>query len=160
MKASMDFTFSVYYEPGVTGFTDEYEPYQGWPNALSENEELKPAVVFEKINPTRYQLQVTASTPFFLIFGESFHRGWKLYSGDVNWLGSIYKRPVSEGEHFIVNGYANAWYVDKLGTYDLTLYFWPQTLVYIGLVILILAFIAGILYSMRDKIHFHRRRNR
>ncbi len=49
----------------------------------------------------------------------------------------LFKKPL-DAEHHVVNGYANGWYIepDKLGlgeNFKLTLYFWPQSLFYLGL---------------------------
>ncbi len=53
--------------------------------------------------------------------------------------------------HYLVNGYANAWYIDpeelRLGKdFVVTLYFWPQSLFYLGLGISGLTFIGCIGY--------------
>ena len=53
---------------------------------------------------------------------------------DVRYL---FKKPL-DAEHHLVNGYANGWYVEpgKLGLgedFTLVMYFWPQTLFYLGL---------------------------
>lgn len=39
-----------------------------------------PKITFRKINPTKYIVDVEdAINPYFLVFNESFHRGWKAY---------------------------------------------------------------------------------
>lgn len=39
----------------------------------------EPEITFKKINPTRYVVDVKAERPFWLVFSESFHTGWKAY---------------------------------------------------------------------------------
>ncbi|PIX32246.1 hypothetical protein COZ60_00135 [Candidatus Bathyarchaeota archaeon CG_4_8_14_3_um_filter_42_8] len=46
----------------------------------------------------------------------------------------------------MANGYANAWYINKTGTYTITLEFWPQKLFYIGCAISLTAFHACTAY--------------
>jgi hypothetical protein len=124
---------------------------------------------FEQINPTRYEVTSNATQPFFLVFSESYHPKWKAYvenkpspmnqivanysnvnvqeaaqemqftPGDVSYL---FAQPLPEDDHFLVNGYANAWYIDPSqlpkdanGNINITLYFWPQSLFYLGLFI-------------------------
>jgi len=54
--------------------------------------------------------------------------------GDIKY---IFRKPLT-ANHFLVNGYANGWYLEpkKLGlgeNFTLLLYFWPQSLFYLGL---------------------------
>lgn len=101
-----------------------------------------PKIAFQKINPTKYIVEVErAVNPYFLIFSESFHRGWQAYvvksedsrkSGEI--VGSYFngeikekkakeeffdrglfqtlvKKPLADEKHFTMNGYANSWYI-------------------------------------------------
>ena len=48
------------------------------------------------------------------------------------------REPIAEDRHYLVNGYANSWYitpadVDGQENYELIVEFWPQRLFYIGL---------------------------
>lgn len=108
----------------------------GWPLDLFKN--IPGSVDFSKVNPTKYNLhfsQVRGKIP--VVFSQSYHRGWELY-------------PAVEADHFLVNGYANAWIFDtnivckkiscqknSNGTYDfnVVLEFWPQRLFTLGLLI-------------------------
>lgn len=108
--------------------------------------------------------------PFWLVFSESYHKGWRVYrlldtnSGaaglkeiatDCTKLGSksaksfmqftlkdiryLFKKPL-DISHQLVNGYANGWYIDpkELGAGDsftLVIYFLPQSILYLCLVI-------------------------
>ncbi|MBD3366171.1 hypothetical protein GF360_02380 [candidate division WWE3 bacterium] len=43
--------------------------------------EQTPQIEFERVNPTKYKVQVSGVTsPFDLVFIESYHKGWKLYA--------------------------------------------------------------------------------
>ncbi len=123
-----------------------------------------------------------AVKPFFLIFSESYHPQWKAYlesgvgseesgdkivaehpklgvkearhemsftPGDISYL---FAKPISDENHFLVNGYANAWYIDpkKVGTgnFSITLYFWPQSLFYLGLGISLITLICCLSYLL------------
>jgi len=111
-----------------------------------DNYYLKPDFVFEKINPTRYVVNVNASYPFFLVFSESYHKDWIAY---------VDGREVEQ--HLMANGYANAWYINKTGTFDIVLDFLPQKLFYIGSAISLTTFILSVLYLSKGRIKtFHR----
>jgi len=112
----------------------------------------RPDITFENINPTKYRIQVSADEPFFLVLSEFSHWGWKAYSGDVNWLEAFFAEPISPDKHFIANGYANSWYIDKTGDYDITLYFWPQSLFYGALIVALLIFVGCIYYLGKDQL--------
>lgn len=96
----------------------------------------KPIIRSQKVNPTQYYVHVETDKPFLLIFSETFHSGWKIYEGKINWIETLWKKPlISEKYHLMVNGYANGWYINKTGSYVLTVYFEPQTIYYIGWII-------------------------
>lgn len=98
-------------------------------------------VIFQKINPTKYRVEIkNATKPFLLVFQNSFTPKWKLYESEENinpkdnsksyYNGSIVEfdsiknsidnnpfqtnslKPVYANTHVEVNGYANAWYID------------------------------------------------
>lgn len=97
-------------------------------------------VNYEKINPTHYLVSIKkADTPFILSFNESFSPFWRIRDFDV--------------EHFMVDGYANAWIIDKEGSYDLVIEYLPQKLFYygIGISILGLGLVGGIYLKNRTK---------
>jgi len=52
----------------------------------------------------------------------------------------------------MANGFSNAWYINKTGTYTITLEFWPQKLFYTGSTISITTLILCTLYISKDKI--------
>lgn len=83
-----------------------------------------PKVSFIKENPTKYLVATgKIKKPFFLIFSEGFDKKWKIYS---------HGKEVGENNHFMVNGYANAWYLDETGDQEFIIEYWPQRLFYLG----------------------------
>ncbi|MEM0314290.1 MAG: hypothetical protein QXQ41_07060 [Candidatus Bathyarchaeia archaeon] len=134
--ANLSITIVKYYpNPIKTNITKE---------SMRPNGVRGPLIVYEQINPTKYFVHViNASQPFFLIFSESF---------DKNWIAYVDGRQLTNDQHFIVNGFANAWFVNRIGTYTITLEFWPQKLFYIGSAISITTLILCILYISKNKI--------
>jgi hypothetical protein len=96
----------------------------------------KPNLSFQMVSPSLYDVQVNASSPYMLVLSETYNPLWRA-SGP--W-GTI-----PESNHFVVNGYANMWYITQLGVYHLQLRFTPNNyLTYgtiIGLFVAILTFI-------------------
>lgn len=77
-----------------------------------------PEIVFEKIGSTKYTYKVrNATSPFLLVFSELFDAGWRI---------------TDSSEHFLVNGYANAWKINKTGNFQGEIEFYPQKLLRIG----------------------------
>jgi hypothetical protein len=112
-------------------------------NLLSSNQTGKASITYEKINPTKYIVHINASKPFFLVFSESYHKDWIAY---------VDGQQVPNEYHFIANGFANGWYINKTGTYTITLEFWPQRLFYIGSTISITTLTLCVLYIGKNKI--------
>jgi hypothetical protein len=103
---------------------------------------------------------------FFLIFKDNFHPDWRLSVGSVGEQNarSIEVKPFVQ-QHFVANGFANAWFVD-LGSatidntknqYQLIIEFPPQRWFYLGLLISGTTFAGCIVYLGYD---FVRRRKR
>lgn len=165
-------------DQGQIQFIKEYD------NTVLSIDGNAPEITFQKINPTKYKVHVNASQPFFLVFSESYHPQWKAYiedkpsefseiiasyenvnvkearhemkftPGDISYL---FATPLPDKNHFLVNGYANAWYIDPAevdkdggGEFFITLYFWPQSLFYLGLFISGMTFIGCVGYLFYD----------
>lgn len=135
-----DFAFKIYSEKRTQ---DEWSYIIVDEKTLTRLALSRNFVSFQKINPTKYVIQVNASEPFFLIFGESYHQSWIAY---------IDKQQVPNEYHFVANAFANSWYINKTGTCTITLEFWPQKLFHIGSTISIATLILCILYISKDKI--------
>ncbi len=105
-----------------------------------------PILSFESINPTRWRVHVeNAQSPYFLVFSETFHSGWRAYtmpptgersapvdpqrwyeqSSLLSWLLDRSNGQEIQ-DHYLVNGFANSWFVQRAGTYDLVVEFTPQ----------------------------------
>jgi len=97
----------------------------------------QPTVSFTKENPTKYTVKVdNLKKPTFLVFSETFNKEWKLYGKD-----NIY---LPEAQHFLVNGYANAWLINPQdtnnnGSGQFTIEYIPQKFFYIGIIISIVS---------------------
>ena len=101
------------------------------------------ALIYDQISPTEYTVQVNASKPFFLVFSESY---------DTGWVASINGQQIPSEYHFMADGFANGWYINKTGRYSITLEFSPQNLFYTGAAISIAAFIICIVLVSGDTL--------
>lgn len=155
-----------------------------------------PILSYQKINPTRYLIRVKAREPFWLVFSESFHEGWRAYLKPVNseqftvnrknrweWsaLVGAWKdrdKRVELKEHYVVNGYANGWWVpigqfeikneklkienieNKPEEFEIVLEFVPQRLFEVGVLISGLTLLGCVAYLLGTKIKRLRRKAR
>jgi len=106
---------------------------------LMNQSDSQASLKIKETNPSRYVVHVRADAPFILVFSETFDSGWKAQV-EGNEIG----------DHFIVNGYANGWYIQKEGEYDITITFEPQkfsNLPKLVSAIGILACMLGLLYT-------------
>ena len=108
---------------------------------LGPNQTIDIPTEYKEINPTKYLVNVNASTPFFLVLSESY---------DKNWVASINGQEILDGYHFIANGYANGWFINETGAYTITLEFWPQNLFYTGAAISIVTLILCTFYVNKN----------
>ena len=85
----------------------------------------KPDIKFTEDNPTQVTVHVyNATTPYYLVFRETYDPHWAtFYSNGTE---------VDPRDHIAVNGFANAWYMNKTGNYTVTLYYTLQTDVWIA----------------------------
>jgi hypothetical protein len=111
-------------------------------NLLPSSQTNVTSITYEEINPTQYTVHVNASKPFYLVFSETY---------DDDWVASISGQQIPNQYHFTANGYANGWYINKTGTYTITLEYWPQNLFYIGGAISATAFILCMVYVSKDR---------
>lgn len=100
---------------------------------------------FTKINPTLWKVQVNATQPFMLSFGESY---------DPLWVANINKngQNVGTAESIPINSVINGFWIDQTGNIDITIEFKPQKWYYIGIVISGITFIICILYLILEFI--------
>lgn len=90
-------------EQGVFVFTDAPVP--------AINKTVNPKTIFQKLSQAEYHVKViNASEPFVLVFNQTYAKDWKIILNDK------FLAP----PHFIVNGFANAWYIDPKPICDKT----------------------------------------
>lgn len=71
--------------------------------------EVPVSLQFRQINPTRYSVTIRgAPRQYLLAFLERFDRDWKIYGQTQPGL----IKSVDEKNHFLANGFANAWLID------------------------------------------------
>jgi len=133
-----------------------------------------PTLSFEKITPTKYVVTITnAKSPFFLIFSDKFHKDWHAYIKesvsskkviiasyfndsikeeapssnffDANPLETLILKQIPQNKHFMINGYANAWYITPQAVggkinYQIILDMTQQRIVYTSMIVSILTF--------------------
>jgi len=81
-----------------------------------------PVISYQRVNSAKYVVKVyNAMSPFILVFTDSFDR---------DWIAKINGKVIAT--HFVINGYANGWYINKTGSYTIILEFLPQTIFYVG----------------------------
>lgn len=107
--------------------------YKVFNNELFFKMESTPARVLAKVevtqdSPVQYSGRaIGGSGPQILVFNENYSPGWRL---------SVIGNPKAKISHFTGNYYANAWYVDGVGSnFDFVIYYEPQNLLKIGYVI-------------------------
>ncbi len=110
---------------------------------LVQNQTNTTSITYDEINPTQYTVHVNSSQPFYLVFSESYDNGW---------VATINGQQIPDQYHFTANGYANGWYINKTGTYTITLEFTPQNLFYEGAAISITTLIICTIYISKNKI--------
>ena len=72
----------------------------------------------KKISPVNYEVKISGSKGnFILVFNNTYHPGWTAFIED---------KPISIKNHFIANGYANGFIIEKEGNFDISLRFVPE----------------------------------
>lgn len=67
-----------------------------------------PEIEFERTSASEYRLKISnAVLPYVLVFHESFHPKWKVFPREYSSM------------HFLTDGYANGYLIDRPGDYDL-----------------------------------------
>ncbi len=93
------------------------------------------SISYDEINPTSYVARVSASGPFLLVLSSQYDPLWKAYLNGNE-----------IPEHIMVNGYANAWYVDKAGPLSINISYQPQIVFYLALAVSVAAILVTIVY--------------
>lgn len=104
----------------------------------------QPQIHYERINPNKYIVHVKrANKKFVLVFSATYHPNWDIHiaSNESNsLLANILPQKKIQAKHFMINGYANAWYlspkdVDNKTDYDLVVDLSSQKVFYVSLLI-------------------------
>jgi hypothetical protein len=112
-----------------------------------------PKITFEKVSPVKWTVHVIDSTgPFFLVLNDAYNSQWKAYYDSVNWVSGFLSSPIPERNHFVANAYANSWYIDRTGTYTITLYFWPQNLFLAGAIVSSFSIVFSLMAVFRRRL--------
>jgi len=99
-----------------------------------------PLVEYSEVNPTLYLVNIrNATSPFILVFNQNFNEAWQ---------ARINGTSIDAKHHFIGNGYANAWYIDKKGNYQIVIEYIPQKTYNILVFISISSFVVLIVISV------------
>lgn len=116
-------------------------------------EQAYKTIDYKFINPTEYTFSVkNVANPFYLNFSESYHPQWDLRVGNFSWIDVLTKSIyfIDNKNHLKNDAGLNTFYinptevckvesckVNKDGSYDIsgTLYFAPQSYMYLGLTI-------------------------
>lgn len=110
-----------------------------------EKEQSVISIDYKRFNPTSYQVHVkNAQIPFVLLFTDRYSPLWK---------ATIGKKTL---DHFTMNGYANGWYVDTKGEFDISLTFTSQRIfegASVVSLIGVIATLASVFYYVRKKYH-------
>jgi hypothetical protein len=100
----------------------------------------QPSIEFQKVDPTKYIVHVkNATSPFVVLFDAEFN---------TNWLAVASGQEISQSNHFVANGYANAWYLEKTGSYDIVISYYGQTLFWYGTIFSVVSLAAIISYLL------------
>ena len=107
-----DSVYSAY----INGFYNDSNTINATPIANVS----KPNISFVDNTPPKVTVHVSnAITPYYLVFRETYDPHWAaFYSNGTE---------VNPRDHIAVNGFANAWYMNKTGNYTITLYYTLQT---------------------------------
>jgi hypothetical protein len=98
---------------------------------------------YEKINPTHWNLRISASTPSTIAFAEPY---------DQTWEATVFKdgKKVDVAKSMPLYGVINAFQIRETGNLDIVLRYLPQYWYEVGLMISALSFAACIFYIIYD----------
>lgn len=85
-------------------------------------------------SPVFYQGRIHLDKSAVLVFGETYHPGWELTLLD-------YGQKLTPSTHMLANLYANAWFIERGGDFDFSIYFKPQRIVNAGALVAMFGYI-------------------
>ena len=99
----------------------------GQASSLIDASQPPPEINFQGMGPSEYRVDVTnATSPFLLVFEETFDYNWQLFHGTSHSGASIV------ANHMRIDGYANGWIINIPGTYTLTIFYGLQNYAELG----------------------------
>lgn len=98
------------------------------------------SIEWKRQDSTKYEVNLKINSPQIIVFAEAYDSYWKLY---------IDGNKQSDDFHFRVNGYANGFFIDKPGSYALTIVHEPQELNSYWFTISIAAFVLLVGFVIR-----------
>jgi hypothetical protein len=99
-------------------------------STLREN---KVTISYLKVSDSKWIVRINATGPFVLIFSQTFHSDWHASYGDDPFQKHL--NGIPEKLHYFASGYANAWYINRTGDFDITIYFLPETALQLGTIV-------------------------
>lgn len=103
-----------------------------------------------------YDLDVHAPhAPFYVALSQAYDSHWLAYLEPRQdlvspWL-TLFQTPLPTSAHQEVNGYGNAWRVQRSGDYHIILVYWPERLVLLGLLIAAIALLSYVSFLLVRK---------
>jgi hypothetical protein len=91
---------------------------------------------YRKVNPTKYEIHAKASKPFILVLSTTYDPLW---TAKID--GATY-----ELKHFEANFYANGWYIDETGEFNIDIEYIPQKALETGILLSGLTFAFTVAY--------------
>lgn len=109
---------------------------------------------YQKISPVEYRVEIDNNSKYsYVVLNEGFHSDWKVIFDSEK--GEI----IDENSHYLTNGYANGWLVDKSGKLSFKIKFIPQDYLYKGIAISLTTVILLGIFLVVKKIRLNRGKN-
>ena len=110
-----------------------------------------PRIAFQVLGPSEYRVDVTGATsPFLLVFEETFDYNWQLFPGT-----SHSGAPIA-ANHVRIDGYANGWILNTPGNHTLTIFYGLQNYAevgfYVSIATLLLLFSNAVVIGFKERL--------
>lgn len=129
---------------------------------IQKSESSHSSVDYSPVNPVEYQVEIdqdSISDDSTLVMSTAFDNGWIAYQSDNTWFPFFGKRLE---DHVLVNNWSNGWKLPSstplgtkysaLGSSTYVVLFWPQYLVYLGFLMLVLTGVTFLLLVTLQRI--------
>ncbi|MGC9014680.1 MAG: hypothetical protein ACP5KW_09935 [Thermoproteota archaeon] len=113
------------------------------PNNFTLIQNIQNNISYTTINPTEYVVKVNASKPFYLVFTETYDKGWILEDTQGNRLNF---------EHIPFLGFMNCWYINKTSYTTFKVKFYPQVTVNYGSTISLIFLVFLLLLLLKNLV--------